>query len=172
MPSEVAIQFSPGEVSTQAALRLTDENGTEYPCQFAGDMDANLRRESDIARYVDNSFNTGKIIFFADIPANTSRKFRLETYGARGKTAAEWNYPKLTRNLTTDRWEITVGDFTWEFLTSTGALASVRKGDASIGVSTLRRIVAVTNGAAVENTNIDRFSLSLISSGPVFAEVE
>ncbi|HIE4718783.1 TPA: hypothetical protein ACXNKJ_005112, partial [Klebsiella pneumoniae] len=134
VPSEVAIQFSPGEVSTQAALRLTDENGTEYPCQFAGDMDANLRRESDIARYVDNSFNTGKIIFFADIPANTSRKFRLETYGARGKTAAEWNYPKLTRNLTTDRWEITVGDFTWEFLTSTGALASVRKGDASIGV--------------------------------------
>ncbi|MDV1504820.1 hypothetical protein RZQ35_04560 [Klebsiella quasipneumoniae subsp. quasipneumoniae] len=172
VPSEVAIQFSPGEVSTQAALRLTDENGTEYPCQFAGDMDANLRRESDIARYVDNSFNTGKIIFFADIPANTSRKFRLETYGARGKTAAEWNYPKLTRNLTTDRWEITVGDFTWEFLTSTGALASVRKGDASIGVSTLRRIVAVTDGAAVENTNIDHYSLRLISAGPVFAEVE
>lgn len=172
VPSEIAIQFSPGEVLTQAALRLTDESGTEYPCQFAGDMDANLRRESDIARYVDNSFNTGKIIFFADIPANTSRKFRLETYGALGKTSAEWNYPKLTRNLTTDRWEVTVGDFTWEFLTSTGALASVRKGSASIGVSTLRRIIAVTDGAAVENANIDRFSLNLISAGPVFAEVE
>ncbi|MHA8260097.1 hypothetical protein [Klebsiella pneumoniae] len=172
VPSEIAIQFSPGEVSTQAALRLADENGTEYPCQFAGDMDANLRRESDIARYVDNSFNTGKIIFFADIPANASRKFRLETYGTRGKTEAEWNYPKLTRNLTTDRWEVTVGDFTWSFLTSTGALSSVRKGSASIGVSTLRRIIAVTDGAAVENANIDRFSLNLISSGPVFAEVE
>ncbi|MGN3598865.1 hypothetical protein ACTFWH_15865, partial [Klebsiella pneumoniae] len=48
VPSEIAIQFSPGEVSTHAALRLTDENGIEYPCQFAGDMDANLRRDSDI----------------------------------------------------------------------------------------------------------------------------
>ncbi|HGF6032648.1 TPA: hypothetical protein ACF2TZ_005488, partial [Klebsiella pneumoniae] len=84
VPSEIAIQFPPGEVSTHAALHLTDENGVEYPCQFAGDMDANLRRDSDISRYVDASFNTGKIIFFADLPANATRRFRLETYGTRG----------------------------------------------------------------------------------------
>ncbi len=172
VPSEIAIQFSPGEVSTHAALRLTDENGVEYPCQFAGDMDANLRRDSDISRYVDNSFNTGRIIFFAELPANSSRRFRLETYGTRGKTAAEWNYPKLRKNVMVDRWEITVGEFTWQFRTDTGAIATVLKGAASIGVQTLRRIVAVTDGAAVENTDIISASLSLINAGPVFAEVE
>lgn len=172
VPSEIAIQFSPGEVSTHAALRLTDENGVEYPCQFAGDMDANLRRDSDISRYVDNSFNTGRIIFFAELPANSSRRFRLETYGTRGKTAAEWNYPKLRKNLSIDRWEITVGEFTWQFRTDTGAIATVLKGAASIGVQTLRRIVAITGGAAIENDGIVSASLSLINAGPVFAEVE
>ncbi|HFD3320960.1 TPA: hypothetical protein ACF255_001918 [Klebsiella pneumoniae] len=172
VPSEIAIQFPPGEVSTHAALRLTDENGVEYPCQFAGDMDANLRRDSDISRYVDASFNTGKIIFFADLPANATRRFRLETYGTRGKTAAEWGYPKLRKNVALDRWEITVGEFTWQFRTDTGAVASVLKGGASIGVQTLRRIIAVTNGAAVENTDIISASLALINTGPVFAEVE
>ena len=172
VPSEIAIQFPPGEVSTHAALHLTDENGVEYPCQFAGDMDANLRRDSDISRYVDASFNTGKIIFFADLPANATRRFRLETYGTRGKTAAEWGYPKLRKNVALDRWEITVGEFTWQFRTDTGAVASVLKGGASIGVQTLRRIIAVTNGAAVENTDIISASLALINTGPVFAEVE
>ncbi|HDG7876742.1 TPA: hypothetical protein PCJ88_001151 [Klebsiella quasipneumoniae] len=172
VPSEIAIQFSPGEVSTHAALRLTDENGIEYPCQFAGDMDANLRRDSDISRYVDNSFNTGKIVFFAELPANATRRFRLETYGTRGKTAAEWSYPKLRKNVALDRWEITVGEFTWQFRTDTGAVAAVLKGDASIGVQTLRRIIAVTDGVEVENANIASASLRLINSGPVFAEVE
>ncbi|HCT9074280.1 TPA: hypothetical protein OUB96_000241 [Klebsiella pneumoniae] len=172
VPSEIAIQFSPGEVSTHAALRLTDENGVEYPCQFAGDMDANLRRDSDISRYVDNSFNTGRIIFFAELPASTSRRFRLETYGTRGKTSAEWGYPKLRKNVALDRWEITVGEFTWQFRTDTGAVATVLKGDASIGVQTLRRIIAVTDGVKVENANIASASLRLINSGPVFAEVE
>lgn len=172
VPSEIAIQFSPGEVSTHAALRLTDENGIEYPCQFAGDMDANLRRDSDISRYVDNSFNTGKIVFFAELPANATRRFRLETYGTRGKTTAEWNYSKLRKNVALDRWEITVGEFTWQFRTDTGAVATVLKGDASIGVQTLRRIIAVTDGVKVENANIASASLRLINSGPVFAEVE
>lgn len=172
VPSEIAIQFSPGEVSTHAALRLTDENGIEYPCQFAGDVDANLRRDSDISRYVDNSFNTGKIVFFAELPANANRRFRLETYGTRGKTSAEWGYPKLRKNVALDRWEITVGEFTWQFRTDTGAVAAVLKGDASIGVQTLRRIIAVTDGAKVENANIASASLRLINSGPVFAEVE
>ncbi|ENZ7533036.1 hypothetical protein M4C22_14670 [Klebsiella pneumoniae] len=172
VPSEIAIQFSPGEVSTHAALRLTDENGTEYPCQFAGDVDANLRRDSDISRYVDASFNTGKVVFFADLPASTSRRFRLETYGTRGKTVAEWGYPKLRLNADNTRWEITVGEFTWQFLATTGAIATVLKGGASIGVQTLRRIVAVTDGAAVENTDIISASLALINTGPVFAEVE
>ncbi len=172
VPSEIAIQFSPGEVSTHAALRLTDENGIEYPCQFAGDMDANLRRNSDISRYVDNSFNTGRIVFYAELPANATRRFRLETYGTRGKTAAEWGYPKLRKNVVLDRWEITVGEFTWQFRTDTGAVAAVLKGGTSIGVQTLRRIVAVTDGAAVENTDIISASLALINTGPVFAEVE
>ncbi|VGF35057.1 hypothetical protein [Klebsiella pneumoniae] len=172
VPSEIAIQFSPGEVSTHAALRLTDENGIEYPCQFAGDMDANLRRDSDISRYVDNSFNTGEIVFFAELPANATRRFRLETYGTRGKTSAEWGYPKLRKNVALDRWEITVGEFTWQFRTDTGAVAAVLKGDASIGVQTLRRIIAVTDGVEVENANIASASLRLINSGPVFAEVE
>ncbi|MGN3601019.1 hypothetical protein ACTFWH_27260, partial [Klebsiella pneumoniae] len=161
-----------GEVSTHAALRLTDENGIEYPCQFAGDMDANLRRDSDISRYVDNSFNTGEIVFFAELPANATRRFRLETYGTRGKTSAEWGYPKLRKNVALDRWEITVGEFTWQFRTDTGAVAAVLKGDASIGVQTLRRIIAVTDGVEVENANIASASLRLINSGPVFAEVE
>ncbi len=172
VPSEIAIQFSPGEVSTHAALRLTDENGTEYPCQFAGDVDANLRRDSDISRYIDASFNTGKIVFFAELPASTSRRFRLETYGTRGKTSAEWGYPKLRKNVALDRWEITVGEFTWQFRTDTGAIATVLKGAASIGVQTLRRIVAITGGAAIENDGIVSASLSLINAGPVFAEVE
>ncbi|HCT9077059.1 TPA: hypothetical protein OUB96_003099 [Klebsiella pneumoniae] len=172
VPSEIAIQFSPGEVSTHAALRLTDESGVEYPCQFAGDVDANLRRDSDISRYVDNSFNTGRIVFFAELPASTSRRFRLETYGTREKTTAEWNYPKLRKNVALDVWEITVGEFTWQFRTDTGAVATVLKGDASIGVQTLRRIIAVTDGVKVENANIASASLRLINSGPVFAEVE
>lgn len=172
VPSEVAIQFAPGEVLSHSALRLTDESGVEYPCQFAGDMDANLRRDSDISRYVDNSFNTGKIVFFADLPANASKRLRLETYGTRNKTVEEWGYPKLRLNSDNTLWSITVGEFTWEFLATTGAISRVTKGNASIGLQTLRRIVAVTDGSAVENTSVSRASLELINTGPVFAEVE
>lgn len=172
IPSEIQVQFAPGEVNSHAALRLTDESGNVYPCQFAGTMDANLRKEADLTRYIDGSFNTGSIVFLADWPANSVRRLRMETYGTRGKSVIEQTYPKLALNSAGNRWEITVGSFTWQFRTDTGAVASVLKDGASISLTALRRITAITNGVAVENTNVASAELKLINSGPVFAELE
>ena len=171
-PLSIKIQFSPGEISEHSALRLKDSAGNVYPCQFAGVLDANLRKNADLERYTDGSFNTGEVFFYGDIAAGEKKQFRLEVYGNSGFNSAKSGYPKLNYDAGANRYSITVGDFTWKFSSLTGSTWSVSRGDSELRIQTLKRISGITAGAAVENTNYLSFSLRLVNSGPVFAEVE
>ncbi|EMM0382379.1 hypothetical protein RI820_004889, partial [Pluralibacter gergoviae] len=171
-PLSIKIQFSPGEVSEHSAMRLVDSAGTAYPCQFAGVLDANLRKNADLERYTDGSFNTGEVFFYGDIAAGEKKQFRLEVYGNSGFNSAKSGYPKLNYDAGANRYSITVGDFTWKFSSLTGSTWSVTRADSEMRIQTIKRISGITAGAAVENTNYLSFSLRLVNSGPVFAEVE
>ncbi|MCP6065832.1 hypothetical protein NL348_26795, partial [Klebsiella pneumoniae] len=171
-PLSIKIQFSPGEVSEHSALRLRDSTGNIYPCQFAGVLDANLRKNADLERYTDGSFNTGEVFFYGDIAAGEKKQFRLEVYGNYGYSLVKSSYPKLNYDAAANRYSITVGDFTWKFSSLTGSTWSVTRADSEMRIQTIKRIAGITAGAAVENTNYLSFSLRLVNSGPVFAEVE
>ncbi|HID2522391.1 TPA: hypothetical protein ACXGDN_004256 [Klebsiella pneumoniae] len=171
-PLSIKIQFSPGEVSEHSALRLRDSAGNVYPCQFAGVLDANLRKNADLERYTDGSFNTGEVFFYGDIATGEKKQFRLEVYGNYGYSLAKSSYPKLDYDAAANRYAITVGEFTWRFSALTGSTWSVSRGDSELRIQTLKRISGITDGVAVENTGYSSFSLRLVNSGPVFAEVE
>lgn len=169
-PMCIKVKFNPGEVSEHSALVLKDLDGNIYPCQFSGVLDANLRKNSDLMRYTDGSFNTGEIYFYGTLAAGAKKQYRLEVYGNKHDEAE--SYPAFLFDSTSGNHHITVGDFKWNFRADTGGLYSVIYGGNELKLQTLKRISGITAGAAVENTNYSSFSIQLVNAGPVFAEVE
>lgn len=171
VPSEIKIKFEAKEVTRHSAIRVVDINGTEYPCQFAGTLDANMRKNSDLSYYTDLSFNTGSLIIMTDMAAGETKKLRIEAYGSES-LYSEAAYPELTMNDSTSRYEITVGEYTWVFSSVTGLLLSVSRAGETLTSNTIKRITGITDGSAVENTGSANYEIRLINTGPLFAEVE
>lgn len=171
VPSEIRIKFEAKEVTRHSAIRVTDINGTEYPCQFAGTLDANMRKNSDLSYYTDLSFNTGSLIIMTDMAAGETKKIRIETYGSEA-LYSETAYPELTMNSSTGYYEVTVGEYTWAFTSASGTLRSVSRAGETVTLNLTKRISGITDGAAVENTGTENYEIKLINTGPLFAEVE
>lgn len=171
VPSEIRIKFEANEVTRHSAIRVTDINGTEYPCQFAGTLDANMRKNSDLSYYTNLSFNTGSLIIMTDMAAGETKKLRIETYGSVA-LYSETAYPELTMNSSTGYYEVTVGEYTWAFTSASGTLRSVSRAGKTVTLNLTKRITGVTDGAAVENTGSASYEIKLINTGSLFAEVE
>lgn len=168
-PVELKCTFEEGEVPSSSCLVLHDEQGNNIDCQFAGEYHTNLRKQLDIGKHADSSLKSGSVFFNADIAAGKQLYVQLN---AHSTPQTHGIYP-LLRHVS-DGYDITVGDNTFRFRDSSNFMlgAIVDKNSVAHGMSHFAAFAGVLNGA----TDLTRFSykplVRLISTGPVFSEVE
>ncbi|MBH1918484.1 hypothetical protein I5T95_23735, partial [Serratia marcescens] len=168
-PVELKCVFPQGEIPSTNCLVLHDEQGRKIDCQFAGEYHTNLRKQLDTGRHADGSLNAGSVFFNADIPAGKQIYVELRGYSS---PKTHGIYPKLI--AVNDGYDITVGGNTFQFRDISNFLlgAIVDKNGVSHGMSHFATFAGVLNGSA----DLTRFSykplVRLVSTGPVFSEVE
>lgn len=177
-PVELKVNFAPGRVPSQECLVLTDENGVEYDCQFAGTEHPNPRQRSQPGFHPDGSLAAGSVFAMASIPAGEKRFFELKAYATARKS-----YPRAprltvpspdTRSVTVDGYVLT---FTSVGTVAAGAWAlnSITDPGGTVHNITLNMYLSGStwnNGSYQENPMQVASTVRLINTGPVFSEVE
>lgn len=168
-PVELKVTFEQGEAPSSECLVLLDEKGNNIDCQFAGEYHTNLRKQLDIGKYDDGSLKSGAVFFNADIAAGKQLYVQLNAHTAQ---QTHGTYP-LLRHVS-DGYDITVGENTFRFRDSSNFMlgAIVDKSGVVHGMSHFAAFAGILNGAS----DLTRFSFKplvrLVSTGPVFSEVE
>ncbi|HGE8358454.1 TPA: hypothetical protein ACGD68_004914 [Serratia marcescens] len=168
-PIELKCTFDEGEVPSSDCLVLLDEKGNNIDCQFAGEYHTNLRKQLDIGKHADGSLKSGSVFFNADIAAGKQIYVQLN---AHTTPQTHGIYPKL--RAVNDGYDITVGGNTFRFRDNSNFLlgAIVDKNGVVHGMSHFATFAGLVGG----NADLTRFSykpiMRLISTGPVFSEVE
>ena len=168
-PVELKCTFEEGEVPSSSCLVLHDEQGNNIDCQFAGEYHTNLRKQLDIGKHADSSLKSGSVFFNADIAAGKQLYVQLN---AHSTPRTHGIYPQLRH--VTDGYDITVGGNTFRFRDSSNFMlgAIVDKSGVVHGMSHFATFAGLVGG----NADLTRFSykplVRLISTGPVFSEVE
>ncbi|MGP2837093.1 hypothetical protein ACTVJ2_02760 [Serratia nevei] len=168
-PIELKCTFEEGEAPSSDCLVLLDEKGNNIDCQFAGEYHTNLRKQLDIGKHADGSLKSGSVFFNADIAAGKQIYVQLN---AHTTPQTHGIYPKLI--AVNDGYDITVGGNTFQFRDNSNFLlgAIVDKNGVVHGMSHFATFAGLVGG----NADLTRFSykpiMRLISTGPVFSEVE
>lgn len=170
-PVELKVAFAPGECPDSDALLVQDIDGNVFDCQFADEFHANPRQKSNTGWHADGSLAAGSI-FINDTIASLGKKFyEVKAYNRRRQLSTEaWPQPEKTA----DGYQVTVGGYIFGF-TRQNAYGLATITDPS---GTVHNIVhapyysEVVSGAASDIQLLGSPALRLISTGPVFTEVE
>ncbi|HGM4764571.1 TPA: hypothetical protein ACKPX8_002528 [Serratia marcescens] len=170
-PMELRVNFKPGDVPDTRALRLSDQSGIEYPCQFAGEEHVNLRKQCDLSYHADGSLASGSVFFNATLAPGEQKFFQLQAHSfpMPGQTSS---HPQLTW-YDSQSLSLTVSETQYVFAGREGyKLAKiVHKGqDLSLGYTS--HFVVLRNGNPISASFTRGVTIRVISSGSVFTEVE
>lgn len=167
-PIELKVDFERGLVSSNDQLFIEDQNGIQIPAQFEQARNNNVRKSGRIGQFIDGSFRTGSVWISDSISANTKKDYVLKL---KKQTVAA--SPVL--NKTTTGYSINVNGYTYNFeSTQAFLLSSVKVLTATKGYLSS----AVCREVNADNTAFNTLDftldpeINLVSSGPVFSEVE
>ncbi|MBR8846657.1 hypothetical protein J0X08_00711 [Klebsiella variicola] len=168
-PMEIRTSFSEGQVPSSDCLVLIDSDGTEYPCQFADEFHCNNRQLSDMGYHADGSLKDGSVFFMGNLASGERKYLELKQYN---RSVRSYNRPDLVRSgrdytVTVDGWIYTFK------ATNQYQLASITDpSGVSHAVSTQLYMVGLISNAYSQTLFDYKPTMRLISSGPVFTEVE
>ncbi|MFS7164565.1 hypothetical protein [Serratia proteamaculans] len=170
-PVELRVKFKPGEVTMSEALYLTDKDGNEYPCQFAGEDHINLRKQLDVSYHADGSLACGSILFEDSLPSGQQKFYDLQSSSFPRQRVTD-DYPHLKWHDSTSL-SLDVGDVKYIFSSETGyTLNKVYKNGINKFIRHSTHFVTLINDTPSSSQHRLGVSIRVINSGPVFTEVE
>lgn len=169
-PAELKVSFPIGAVINDNGLILTDDIGNEYPCQFSGEMHPNKRLRSERTHHPDGSLSTGSLFYTETLAASASRNLELKAYTVPMRAMSQ---PKIIP-IGIDTKTVTIGGYVYSFGRQQNWLLTSIKDPSAVVHSMLHstHVAGLSSGAIVENTAVYAPSLRIITSGPVFVELE
>lgn len=168
-PVEIRCSFDEGMVASSECLVLLDSDGNEYPCQFADEFHCNNRQLSNMGYHADGSLKDGSIFFMDTVPAGTRKFYELKSYNRPRRSYAKPSLVSSSRDFS-----ITVDGWIYKFTAANQyQLASITdpSGNAH-AISTQLYVVGLISNAYSQTLFDYKPTVRLISSGPVFTEVE
>ena len=170
-PMELRVKFAPGEAPSSEALFLTDKDGNEYPCQFAGEDHINLRKQLNMAYHADGSLACGSVIFEGTLASGEQKYYELQSRSfPRPRITAD--YPQLkwydSKSVSLD-----VNDVKYIFSNANNyTLSRVIKGGNDLAVRQTTHFAVLIDGIVTTAQYRLGVSIRVVNSGPIFTEVE
>lgn len=169
-PMELKVSFPAGIAKDDACLVLSDDAGNEYPCQFSGEHHPNRRLRAERSRHPDGSFAVGSLFYTDTLAAGEQRNLELRAYSVPVRGMSRPALTVVNENTRT----VVIGGYTYSFVRQQNwCLSSVTD-----PAGTVHSVVHSTHLAGLSNNSVAEIaaplmpSLRLITSGPVFAELE
>lgn len=169
-PMELKVSFPSGIAKDDACLVLLDDAGNEYPCQFSGEQHPNKRLRSERSRHPDGSFATGSLFYTDTLAASAKRNLELRAYSVPVRTISRPLLVVVDANTKS----VTLGGYVYKFTRQNNwLLSSITESDGTQHpVVHSTHIAGLSSGSITEAAAAYMSSLRLITSGPVFVELE
>lgn len=170
-PMELRVKFAPGEVPDSEALFLTDKDGNEYPCQFAGEDHINLRKQLNIAYHADGSLACGSVLFEGSLASGEQKFYELQSRSfPRPRITAD--YPQLewydSKSVSLD-----VDNVKYIFSNANNyTLSRIIKGGSDLAIRQTAHFAVLIGGVVTTAQYRLGVSIRVVNSGPIFTEVE
>ncbi|WP_341799792.1 hypothetical protein [Klebsiella michiganensis] len=168
-PVEIRTSLKSGEVPSSGCLVVIDSDGNEYPCQWADEFHCNNRQQSNMGFHADSSLKDGSVFIMDSIAAGVRKYYEIKAYNRVVRT---YSVPQLVRNgrdftVSVDGWAYTfTGSNQYQLRTIIDQAGTVHN------VFTQLHITGIVSGSSSEVVFGYKPTLKLVSSGPVFTELE
>ena len=170
-PMELRVKFAPGEVPDSEALFLTDKDGNEYPCQFAGEDHINLRKQLNMAYHADGSLASGSVLFEGSLASGEMKYLDLQS--------RSFPKPRITSDYPQLKWydsksvSLDVNNVKYIFSNANSyTLSRVIKSGNDLAVRHTTHFAVLVDGVVTTTQYRLGVSIRVVNSGPVFTEVE
>lgn len=169
MPVQLKVSFPAGAVPDTNALDVMDMDGNVFECQFADEFHPNIRTGINRGRHQDKSLASGSIFIRDSIAAGAQKFYEVRAYR---KSIRSGYYPGLVPSA--NGYTISVGGYVWEFNASQAFLLTAVTDPSGTRHNIAHELhFAYASGSTVSEPLISlRPRIRLVSSGPVFTEVE
>lgn len=169
-PFELKVSLPAGMARNDEGLVLIDDSGNEYPCQFSGESHPNRRLHSDRSRNHDGSLGSGSLFYMDTLDAGASKNMELRAYSVEMQGVSR---PSLAITNESTR-SIVVGGYTYSFSRQQNWCLTSISDPSGTNHSVIHstHVAGLSSGAITEVGASYMPSLRLITSGPVFAELE
>ncbi|HIN57404.1 MAG TPA: hypothetical protein EYM92_10745 [Acinetobacter pittii] len=171
-PVFIKMKFNPGEVFSDKYIRVLDENGTEYECQWIADVDFNQRRNKNYGYHADGSLFCGRLVVIDSIAAKSSKKYTVQVFKCKVR---EYSISRLSYTNTSDGVNITteMGDVL-NLSKSTGYLINSVTTSAITYAGVEQNLLIRNNNGAEQyfSAGYADASFRVVSEGLLFTEIE
>ena len=170
-PVAIKCKFHAGEVPNDHCIVVTDEDGTVYPSQWAGEPDFNPRRGRNLSYWADGSLRSGDLLILDNIEANTSKKYLMKAYPTQQDASS---YTRTNRETATSLL-VTADDGTQvRFDSVVGWLPYKLTRDSITYTNICQQLYATVTGTAWSTVaaGYTDYAYKIISDGPLFTEIE
>lgn len=169
-PIELKVSLPVGIAKDDACLVLLDDAGNEYPCQFSGEHHPNKRLRAERSRHSDGSFATGSLFYTDTLAAGEKRNLELRAYSVPVRGMGRPGLNVVSESTRT----VVIGGYTYSFVRQQNwCLTSVTDPAGTVhSIVHSMHLAGMSSGSIAEIAAALMPSLRLITSGPVFVELE
>ncbi len=171
-PVFIKMKFNPGEVFSDKYIRVLDESGAEYECQWIADVDFNQRRNKNYGYHADGSLFCGRLVIIDSIAANSSKKYTVQVFKCKVR---EYAISRLSYTNTSDGVNITTerGDVL-NLSKTTGYLINSITTSAITYTGVEQNLLIRNNNGAEQyfSAGYADASFRVVSEGLLFTEIE
>lgn len=171
-PVFIKVKFKEGEVFSDKYIKVLDQNGTEYDCQWIEDGDFNARRNKNYGYHADGSLHCGRIVIFDNFGAKESKKYVIQVFKSKVKDYAiqRVSYPNSSDsvNITTERGDIV------NLVKTTGYLINSIVTNNATYVGIEQNLLIRNNSGSPQyfGAGYEDASFRVLSEGLLFTEIE
>ncbi|WP_336817640.1 hypothetical protein [Klebsiella michiganensis] len=169
-PMELKASLPVGIAKDDACLVLLDDAGNEYPCQFSGEQHPNKRLRAERSRHSDGSFATGSLFYTDTLAAGEQRNLELRAYSVPVRGMSRPGLNVVDQSTRT----VVIGGYKYSFARQQNwCLTSVTDPTGTVhSIVHSTHLAGLSSGSIAEAAAAHMPSLRLITSGPVFVELE
>lgn len=171
-PVFIKMKFNPGEVFSDKYIRVLDESGAEYECQWIADVDFNQRRNKNYGYHADGSLFCGRLVIIDSIAAKSSKKYTVQVFKCKVR---EYDISRLSYTNTSDGVNVTTerGDIL-NLSKTTGYLINSITTSAIIYTGVEQNLLIRNNNGAEQyfSAGYADASFRVVSEGLLFTEIE
>ncbi|MDX8221283.1 hypothetical protein [Acinetobacter pittii] len=171
-PVFIKMKFNPGEVFSDKYIRVLDESGAEYECQWIADVDFNQRRNKNYCYHADGSLFCGRLVIIDSIAAKSSKKYTVQVFKCKVR---EYDISRLSYTNTSDGVNVTTerGDIL-NLSKTTGYLINSITTSAITYTGVEQNLLIRNNNGAEQyfSAGYADASFRVVSEGLLFTEIE